>query len=66
MTFEILNTYNSKLEDTCPKTNYEHQYQINDYQWLSNTIIEILYVYEECHIIKYLYHYMEGSDLIGL
>lgn len=65
MTSNILND-SKQLEDICHKTNSEHGYELNDYQWLSNSVIEIQYVCLECNKVRYLYHYMEGSDFIGL
>ena len=68
MTSEILENYNTKLEeqDTCPKTKGEHGFELEDFQWLSNTVCEIKYVCLECHKIRYMYHYLQGSDFIGL
>ena len=45
MTSEILDDYNNRqLEDICPKTNGEHGYELNNFQWLSNHVCEIEYV----------------------
>ncbi len=66
-TEKIYSNQQLEEEDTCPEF-VSHSYQINDYQWLSNSVIEIQYVCEGegCHKIKYLYHYMERDDFIGL
>lgn len=67
-TSEILENYNKKLEqeDICPKINGEHGFELEDFQWLSNTVCEIKYVCLECNCVRYMYHYLQGSDFIGL
>ena len=66
-TNNILDDYNNKqLEDICPKTNGEHGYELNNFQWLSNHVCEIEYVCLECNKIRYMYHYLIEEDFYDL
>ena len=67
MTSEILDDYNRQLEEQeiCYKNNRgkEHDYESINYQFIFNNVVEVEYFCLECGNIKYVYNYIEDSEL---
>ena len=68
MTSNIINDYNQRIEqqqDLCPKNNRgkEHDYESINSQFISKNIIETEYICLECGNLKYVYNYLEASEL---
>jgi hypothetical protein len=66
-TSEILDNYNRQLEeqDICPKFGGAHDYERLDQQFISKNIVELDLVCLQCGSHKYVYNYLEDSE-IGL
>ena len=68
MTQNILNDYNNgqlEEQDICPKFGGAHDYEQLDSQFISNNIVELDLVCLQCGSHKYVYNYLEDSE-IGL
>jgi hypothetical protein len=67
MTSNILDNYNKQLEksEICYKNNRgkEHDYESINSQHISNNIVEVEYFCLECGYLKYVYNYIEDSEL---
>ena len=67
MTSNTLNDYNRQLEENeiCYKNNRgkEHDYESINSQYISKNIIEVEYFCIECGNLKYVYNYIEDSEL---
>jgi hypothetical protein len=67
MTSNILDSYNKQLEENeiCYKNNRgkEHDYESINSQQISNNIVEVEYFCLECGYLKYVYNYIEDSEL---
>ena len=66
MTSSILDDYNKHVEEqeeTCPKFGGSHDYERLDQQFISKNIIEINLICLQCNSHKYVYNYLEDSEL---
>ena len=68
MTSNILDNYNKQLQEeqeVCYKNNRdkEHDYESINSQYISNNIVEVEYFCLECGYLKYVYNYIEDSEL---
>jgi hypothetical protein len=64
---EILNEYNKKVkeQEICPKNSRgkEHDWESINSQYISKNIVEVEYFCLECGNMKYVYNYIEDSEL---
>jgi hypothetical protein len=68
MTSNILNDYNKKIEEQeeiCYKNNRgkNHDWESVNTNQISRNIIEVEYFCLECGNLKYVYNYIEDSEL---
>ncbi len=68
MTSNILNDYNKKIEEQqeiCYKNNRgkEHDWESINSQYISKNIVEVEYFCLKCGNLKYVYNYIEDSEL---
>jgi hypothetical protein len=68
MTSNILNEYNRQIEEQeeiCYKNNRskEHDWESINSQFISKNIVEVEYFCLECGNLKYVYNYLEDSEL---
>jgi hypothetical protein len=67
-TSNILNDYNKKIEEQeeiCYKNNRgnQHDWESINSQYISKNIVEVEYFCLECGNLKYVYNYIEDSEL---
>jgi hypothetical protein len=67
MTSSILDDYNKQIEENeiCHKNNRgkEHDYESINSQQISNNIVEVEYFCLACGNMKYVYNYIEDSEI---
>jgi hypothetical protein len=69
MTSNVLDEDKRRIEEEqqeiCPKNNRgkEHDYESINSQFISKNIVETEYICLECRNLKYVYNYLEDSEL---
>lgn len=69
MTSNVLDEDKRRIEEEqqeiCPKNNRgkEHDYESINSQFISKNIVETGYICLECGNLKYVYNYLEDSEL---
>lgn len=62
---DILEDYNTSLDEVCPKfgNGNQHDYEQLDQQFISKNVVELDLICLQCGTHKYVYNYLEESEL---